>query len=73
VCVCVCVCVYIYIGFSTFHMAFPNSRTMPRTAFFPTRKKHPKDANDSPVAGNLKQVFFLRLPEMYGQVIQLKK
>jgi len=53
-------------------MAFPDSRTMPWTVFFPTRKKPPKDANDFPVARYLKQIFFLRLPEMLGQVTQLK-
>jgi len=64
---------FIYIGCSTFHMAFPDSRTMPCTAFFPTRKKHPEDANDSPVTRKLKEGFFLRLPEIYGQVTQRNK
>ena len=49
----------IYNGCSTFQMALPVSRTMP-----PTRKEYPKDANDSPVARYLKQVFFFRFPEM---------
>jgi len=45
-------------------MAFPDSRTMPCTVLLPTRKKYPKDARDFAVARYLKQIFFLRLPEM---------
>jgi len=30
---------FIYIDCSTFQMAFPDSRTVPCTVFFPTRKK----------------------------------
>ena len=56
--------IYIYIGCSTFQMAFPDSRTMPCTVFFPTRKKYPKDASNSPLSRYLKQALFLRLPEM---------
>jgi len=37
---------------------------MPCTVFFPTRKKYPKDASNSPLARHLKQTSFLRLPEM---------
>jgi len=55
---------FIYIGCSTFQMAFPDSRTMPCTIFFPTRKKYPKDASNSPLARYLKQILFLTLPEM---------
>ena len=36
--------IYIYIGFSTFQTALSDSRTMPSTVFFPTRKKCPKDS-----------------------------
>jgi len=52
----------IYNGCSTFQMALPVSRTMPCTVFFPTREEYPKDANDSPVARYLKQVFFFQIP-----------
>jgi len=54
----------IYIGCFTFQMAIPGSHIMPFIVFFPTRRKYPKDANDSPVARYLKQIFFFRLPEM---------
>ena len=42
-----------YIGCSTFQVAFPVSRTMSCTVFFPTRKKYLKYANESPVARHL--------------------
>jgi len=55
---------HIYIGCSTFQMAVPDSHTVPFIIFFPTQKEYLKDANDSPVARCLKEVFFFRLPEM---------
>jgi hypothetical protein len=55
----------IYIGFSTFQVVWPESHTLPFIVFFPTRKEYPKDANDSPVARYMKQVFLFRLPEMW--------
>jgi len=54
----------IYIGCCTFQMAIPDSHTVPFIIFFPTQREYPKDANDSPVARYLKQIFFFRLPEM---------
>jgi hypothetical protein len=54
----------IYIGCSIFQMALPGTHTVPCIVFFPTGKEYPKDADDSPVARYLKQVFLFRLPEM---------
>jgi len=42
VCVCVYIYIYIYIGCSTFQMGFPDSRTIPCTAFFELEKSIPK-------------------------------
>ena len=62
----------IYIGCSTLQVTFLDSRLMPCTLFFPTRKTYPKDVNNFPLARNLKQTFFLRLPEVQGQVHNLR-
>jgi len=51
----------IHIGCSTFQMALSDSHTLPFIVFFPTRKEYPKNANDSPVARYLTQVFLFRL------------
>jgi len=37
-------------------MSFPDSRTIPCSVFFPTRKKYPKDANNSQLARHLKPI-----------------
>ena len=50
--------IYIYISFSTFQIAFPDSRKISCTVLFPTRKKYPKNANESPVQNTWKEFSF---------------